>query len=42
MERTGCRQALAYDRHFVEASRQYGFVTISDDPADGSAEAPPV
>ena len=25
MERLGCQQALAYDRHFAEASRQYGF-----------------
>jgi uncharacterized protein len=28
MERTGCRQALAYDRHFVEATRQRGFQTL--------------
>ena len=25
MEETGCRQAFAYDRHFTEASKQYGF-----------------
>lgn len=28
MEETGCRQAFAYDRHFVEASQQYGFALV--------------
>ncbi|MGH2355367.1 MAG: type II toxin-antitoxin system VapC family toxin [Chloroflexota bacterium] len=28
MERLGCRHVLAYDRHIVEASRQYGFHVI--------------
>jgi predicted nucleic acid-binding protein len=25
MEETGCREAFAYDRHFIQASTQYGF-----------------
>lgn len=25
MEETGCQQAFAFDRHFTEASKQYGF-----------------
>ena len=25
MEETGCRKAFAYDRHFIEASTQFGF-----------------
>jgi hypothetical protein len=25
MEETGCQQAFAFDRHFTEASQQYGF-----------------
>jgi predicted nucleic acid-binding protein len=28
MNSVGCRQAFAYDRHFVEASRQFGFALI--------------
>jgi predicted nucleic acid-binding protein len=28
MERLGCRQALAYDHHFVEESHQRGFQTL--------------
>ena len=28
MEIVGCRQAFAYDRHFVEASRQFGFTVV--------------
>lgn len=30
MEELGCRQALAFDRHFVEASRQRGFVLLPE------------
>ena len=30
MERTGCRQAFAFDRHFVEASQQYGFSLVRE------------
>jgi predicted nucleic acid-binding protein len=25
MEETGCQQAFAFDRHFTQASKQYGF-----------------
>jgi uncharacterized protein len=25
MEETGCQQAFVFDRHFSEASKQYGF-----------------
>ena len=28
MEDIGCRQAFAFDRHFTEASKQYGFVIV--------------
>ena len=28
MEAVGCRQAFAYDGHFIEASRQYGFAIV--------------
>ena len=28
MERVGCKAAFAYDRHFVEASRQRGFSVL--------------
>lgn len=28
MNSVGCRQAFAYDRHFVEASRQFSFALI--------------
>ena len=28
MDGTGCRQAFAFDRHFVEASSQYGFSLV--------------
>jgi predicted nucleic acid-binding protein len=28
MEAVGCGQAFAYDRHFVEASRQFGFAVV--------------
>jgi predicted nucleic acid-binding protein len=28
MQDLGCRHVVAYDRHFVEASRQYGFVIL--------------
>ncbi len=28
MEETGCRQAFAFDRHFSEASKQYGFTLV--------------
>jgi predicted nucleic acid-binding protein len=28
MDRLGCQTAFAYDRHFVEASRQHGFVVL--------------
>lgn len=28
MEETGCRQAFAFDRHFTEASNQYGFILV--------------
>jgi predicted nucleic acid-binding protein len=28
MEAVGCRQAFAYDGHFIEASRQFGFAVV--------------
>lgn len=28
MKAVGCRQAFAYDGHFVEASRQFGFAVV--------------
>lgn len=28
MESVGCRQVFAYDAHFVEASRQFGFAIV--------------
>lgn len=28
MKAVGCRQAFAFDRHFVEASRQFGFAVV--------------
>jgi uncharacterized protein len=28
MEETGCQQAFAFDRHFSEASKQYGFSLV--------------
>lgn len=28
MEIVGCRQAFAYDGHFIEASRQFGFTVV--------------
>ena len=28
MEETGCQQAFAFDRHFTEASKQYGFSLV--------------
>jgi uncharacterized protein len=28
MEELGCRQVIAFDRHFVEASRQRGFEVL--------------
>jgi len=28
MEAIGCRQAFAYDAHFTEASRQFGFTVV--------------
>ena len=28
MEELGCRQAVAFDRHFVDASRQRGFAVL--------------
>ncbi len=28
MDGTDCRQAFAFDRHFVEASQQYGFSLV--------------
>lgn len=28
MERLGCKTVFAYDRHFVEASQQRGFVVL--------------
>jgi predicted nucleic acid-binding protein len=30
MDGTGCRRAFAFDRHFVEASRQYGFSLVKE------------
>jgi len=30
MDGTGCRQAFAFDRHFVEASQQYGFSLVKE------------
>lgn len=30
MEGTGCRRAFAFDRHFVEASQQYGFSLVKE------------
>ncbi|OGQ77812.1 MAG: hypothetical protein A3F90_19295 [Deltaproteobacteria bacterium RIFCSPLOWO2_12_FULL_60_19] len=30
MDGTGCRQAFAFDRHFVEASHQYGFSILKE------------
>ncbi len=29
MDEAGCNQAFAFDRHFVEASQQYGFSIVS-------------
>jgi len=29
MKLVGCRRAFAYDRHFVEASRQFGLVLVT-------------
>lgn len=29
MEETGCQQAFAFDRHFTEASKQYGFSLVA-------------
>jgi predicted nucleic acid-binding protein len=29
MEEAGCRQAFAFDRHFIEASKQYGFSLVT-------------
>lgn len=31
MQGTGCHRAFAFDRHFMEASRQYGFSVIGDE-----------
>ena len=30
MDGTGCRQAFAFDRHFMEASQQYGFLLVRE------------
>ena len=30
MDGSGCRQAFAFDRHFVEASSQYGFSLVGE------------
>ena len=30
MDGTGCRQAFAFDRHFIEASQQYGFSLVKE------------
>jgi hypothetical protein len=30
MDESGCRQAFAFDRHFVQASQQYGFSLVKD------------
>lgn len=30
MDESGCRQAFAFDRHFVQASQQYGFSLVRD------------
>jgi len=30
MDGTDCRQAFAFDRHFTEASQQYGFSLVKD------------
>jgi hypothetical protein len=28
MQELGCREIFAYDRHFIEASRQFGFTVL--------------
>lgn len=30
MDGTGCRQAFAFDRHFAQASQQYGFALVRE------------
>ncbi|MBI3001624.1 MAG: PIN domain-containing protein [Deltaproteobacteria bacterium] len=30
MDEVGCRQAFAFDRHFIEASQQYGFSLVRE------------